>query len=268
MSARLAGRVALVTGAGRGIGRAIAERLGLEGASVVLNDVDADVAEQACVELRALGIEVQPAPGSVADSTVVESMIGVAEESFGTLDLLVNNAGITRDAPIHRMSDSDWDLVISVALTGAFHTVRAAARLLRRPKGELPTYHRKVVNISSVNGIYGIPGNANYSAAKAGIIGLTKSLSREWASQRINVNAVAPGYIAGTRLTSARDEELKLGIPATAIDKIEAMIPIGRPGYPKDVAGVVAFLCSEDADYLTGQVIELHGGLDIVSLSG
>lgn len=262
----LEGRVAVVTGAARGIGYAIARRLGAEGAAVVVNDVDAGALERSCAELAAGGARVAAAPGSVASPADAEAIVACAEREFGGLDLLVNNAGITRDAPLHKMTDEQWNLVISVALTGAFNLCRASARLLRPARGERHERNKKVVNITSINGIYGIPGNANYSAAKAGLIGFTKSLAREWARSQVNVNAVAPGYIAGTRLTSARDEDSGLGIPAEAIGKIEALIPIGRAGQPEDVAGVVAFLCSADADYLTGQVIELHGGLELVPL--
>jgi 3-oxoacyl-[acyl-carrier protein] reductase len=255
----LDGRVALVTGSGRGIGKAIAERLAADGASVVVNDVDEDVAREA-----AAGIEGAVAVGSVADPAVTDALVETAEREFGGLDLVVNNAGTTRDAMLHRMSDEEWNLVLDVSLRGTFNVCRSAARLLRNREA---TYNRKVVNVSSINGIYGVAGNANYSAAKAGIIGLTKALAREWAHQRINVNAVAPGYIEGTRLTAPREEGDLLGIPADVVEKIRAMVPIGRPGTPEDVAASVAFLCTPDSDYITGQVIEIHGGMEIVQLS-
>ena len=141
---------------------------------------------------------------------------------------------------------------------------RSAARLLRQKDAP---YNRKVVNMASINGIYGVAGNVNYSAAKGGVIGLTKALAREWAHQKINVNAVAPGYIQGTRLTSARGEGDVLGIPGEVVAKIDAMVPIGRPGQPDDVAASVAFLASADSDYITGQILEIHGGMEIVQLS-
>src|SRR2546423_8904450 len=256
MSGALEGRVALVTGAGRGIGKAIAARLAAEGASVVVNDVDEDVARAAAAELGGA-----VAAGSVADPAVADELVATAEREFGTLDVVVNNAGITRDGMLHRMADEDWDLVLAVSLRGTFNVCRSAARLLRRKDAE---HHRKVVNMSSINGIYGVAGNVNYSAAKAGVIGLTKALAREWAPQRINVNAVAPGYIEGTRLTAPRGEDDELGLPAELIEKISGLVPIGRPGVPGDVAEAVAFLCSPDSDYLTGQVLELHGGMEIV----
>jgi 3-oxoacyl-[acyl-carrier protein] reductase len=256
----LAGRIALVTGAGRGIGKAVAERLAADGASVVVNDVDEDVARAAAAEIPGAAVAV----GSVADSAVTDELVATAEREFGGLDLLVNNAGITRDAWIHRMTDEEWDLVLDVSLRGTFNVCRSSARLLRNREA---THNRKVVNIASVNGIYGVAANVNYSAAKAGVIGLTKALAREWAHLRINVNAVAPGYIEGTRLTSARGEGEQLGIPAEVVEKIRALVPIGRPGTPDDVAASVAFLCTPDADYITGQILEIHGGMEIVQLS-
>ncbi len=187
-------------------------------------------------------------------------MVAVAEREFGTLDIVVNNAGLTRDSTIHRMSDQDWDIVLDVALKGTFYVCRSAARLLRRKDAE---HHRKVVNISSINGVYGVAFNANYSAAKAGVIGLTKSLAREWAPLRINVNAVAPGFVE-TRLTAARRDGDEFGIAPEVLEQVHAQIPIGRVGQPHDVAALVAWLSSPDSDYVTGQVVETHGGLEIV----
>ena len=256
----LDGRVALVTGAGRGIGKAIAERLAADGAAVVVNDVDEDVARAAAREIPGSVAAV----GSVADSAVTDELVAIAEREFGGLDLVVNNAGITRDAMLHRMTDAEWDLVVDVSLRGTFNVCRSASRLLRSREA---AYNRKVVNMASINGIYGVAGNVNYSAAKGGVIGLTKALAREWARQRINVNAVAPGYIEGTRLTSARGEGEQLGIPGDVVEKIRALVPIGRPGTPEDVAASVAFLCAPDSDYITGQILEIHGGMEIVQLS-
>jgi 3-oxoacyl-[acyl-carrier protein] reductase len=252
----LEGRVALVTGAGRGIGKAIAARLSADGAAVVINDVDEDVAREASAGIPRSAIAV----GSVADAAATDEMVAVAEREFGTLDIVVNNAGLTRDSTIHRMSDEDWDIVLDVALKGTFYVCRSAARLLRRKDAE---HHRKVVNISSINGVYGVAFNANYSAAKAGVIGLTKSLAREWAPLRINVNAIAPGFVE-TRLTAARQEGDEFGIAPAVLEQVHAQIPIGRVGQPYDVAALVAWLSSPDSDYVTGQVVETHGGLEIV----
>ena len=249
---RLDGRIALVTGAGAGIGRAIAERLATEGAVVVVNDLS----PEACATVAAeLGGGALAAPGDVSDAEATEAVIARVASERGALDILVNNAGVLRDAPLHRMSDEDWRIVHDVVLRGTFNVCRAAAGLLRGERDALPAHHRKVVNISSSVGIHGAAGTANYSAAKAGVIGLTRALAREWAPRRVNVNAVAPGLIAGTALTDAK--------PAELIERTVAQIPIGRAGTPEDVAAAVAFLASPDADYLTGQVLDLHGGLDV-----
>lgn len=254
----LDGRVALVTGAGRGIGKAIAARLADDGAAVVVNDLDEGVAREAAEAIPGAAV----AAGSVADASHTDEMVAVAEREFGTLDIVVCNAGLTADSMLHRMTDETWDLVLDVALKGTFYTCRSAARLLRRKDAE---HNRKVVTISSINGIYGVAFNANYSAAKGGVIGLTKSLAREWAPLRINVNSVAPGFVE-TRLTSARAEGDEFGIPPEALEQIHRQIPIGRVGQPEDVAGIVAWLSSADSDYVTGQVVEVHGGLEIVKV--
>jgi len=259
----LDGRVALVTGAGRGIGKAIALRLAQDGAAVVINDVDADAAAAAVAELERAGGRAAFSVGSVADSAVTDELVAVAEREFGTLDIVVNNAGITRDGWLHKMSDETWDAVVDVVLHGTFNVCRSAARLLRAKDAD---HNRKVVNVSSVNGVYGVAANVNYSAAKAGVIGLTKALAREWAPLQINVNAIAPGFIEGTRLTAPRGEGDALGIPPETLAQIMKQIPIGRPGQPEDVAGTVAWLSSPDSDYVTGQVVEIHGGLEIVRL--
>jgi 3-oxoacyl-[acyl-carrier protein] reductase len=262
----MAPKVALITGAGRGIGASIAARLAADGHRVVINDIDAGPAEAVRDEIRTAGGEAEIA---VADASVTDGaqlLVDKTVAAFGTLDILVNNAGITRDAMIHRMSDEQWDSVLAVNLTGAFHLCRAAYPVMRSTPEGGPGHHRKVVNITSINGIYGTIANGNYSAAKAGLIGLTKTLAREWGRQRINVNAVAPGYIGGTRLTAARNDGDITGIPPEVIAKIEQSIPIGRSGTPNDVAGCVAFLSGNDSDYLTGQVIELHGGLEFIQV--
>jgi len=261
-------RVALVTGAGRGIGRAIALRLASDGAAVVVNDIDEDVARDVVQEVLVKGGRAAPVAGSVGEQSATDAMVAAVEGEFGALDLVVNNAGLTSDAMLHKMSDAEWDRVVDVVLRGTFNVCRSAARLLRAGRGQLPDHHRKVVNIASINGIYGTAANANYSAAKAGVIGLTKALAREWAPQHINVNAVAPGYIKGTRLTSVRSGNSTFGMPAELVARVDESIPIGRPGTAEDIAGVVAFLCAPDSDYVTGQVLEVHGGMEIITLTG
>jgi 3-oxoacyl-[acyl-carrier protein] reductase len=237
-------RVALVTGAGGGIGLAIATRLAADGVRVLVNDRDLDACSRVAAALNGT-----PAPGDVTSPSDMEAVIA----STDRLDIVVNNAGVTRDAPIHRMTDEDWTVVHDVALKGAFNVLRAATPLLRASA----EHHRKVVNVSSAVALYGAPGAANYCAAKAGLIGLTKALSREWARYRVNVNAVAPGLIAGTGLTLAKPQDL--------IERVASHIPLGRAGTPEDVAACVAFLASSDSDYMTGQVLELHGGAEVLA---
>jgi 3-oxoacyl-[acyl-carrier protein] reductase len=247
VSHRLEGRVALVTGGAGGIGRAIVARLAAEGATLVVCDLD----RQACAEVAAsAGGGATPAAGSVADPDDAAAVLAAVAEAHGRLDVLVNNAGVTRDALVHRMTDDEWRLVHDVSLFGAFCMTRAASELLRAPA----EHHRKVVNISSNVALHGAPGTTNYAAAKAGLIGFTRALAREWARNRVNVNAVAPGLIAGTALTAAKPPEL--------IARVAEQIPLGRAGSPADVAAAVAYLASPDADFMTGQVLELGGGLE------
>ena len=249
----LDGRVAIVTGAGSGIGRAIALRLAAHGAAVVVNDIDHVRAETVAAEIAEIGAAAATAIGSVDVATATDAIVATAETAFGGLDILVNNAGLTRDAVIHRMTDPQWSSVVDVVLRGSFFMCRSAARLLRPAAAG---HNRKIVNVASIAGVYGAAGTANYSAAKAGVIGLTKSLAREWAPAQVNVNAVAPGLVTNTRLAEA--------MPAGLLDRMVAMTPIGRGGLPEDVAAAVAFLASSDADYISGQVIELHGGLELI----
>lgn len=267
----LEGRGAVVTGAGRGIGRAIAWRLAAEGASVCVNDVDAAAAEETVAAVVASGATAIAVAGSVALPQEAARVMETAASELGGLHILVNNAGLTRDAMVHRMTDEEWDTVVDVVLRGAFNCIRAVAPWFREaPPSEGPDErpYRKIVNVASVAGVYGSPGNANYAAAKAGLIGLTRSVAKEWARFRVNVNAVAPGFVE-TRLTAARTgKDERFGIPSEVREAIVSRIPLGRPGRPEDVAGAVAFFCSPDSDYITGQVLEVHGGLGDISVVG
>lgn len=269
----LEGKVAIITGSGRGIGRATAVRLASSGARVVINDLDLQPAGEAEDAVRKAGGEAISVLGSVADPKVAASLVEGAVSKWGRLDILVNNAGITRDAMIHRMTDEQYNLVMDVIVRGAFNCIRAAAPHMRdagkadRKAGK--SSHRKIVNVSSITGVHGAVGNANYATAKAAIIGLTKAMAREWAPYLINCNAVAPGII-DTRMTSARDDinNPGLGIPAEVREKILQQMPFGRIGTTDDVAGTIEFLSSPASDFITGQVIQIDGGVEFINVVG
>jgi 3-oxoacyl-[acyl-carrier protein] reductase len=240
--ASLAGKVALVTGGSRGIGAAISRELARAGAKVAVNYRSGqEAAEEVAEEVGGAAFQ-----GDVADPREAQALIEQVEAQLGDVDALVNNAGVTRDTLIARMTDEDWDVVIDTNLRGAFNTSRAVARkMLRRRAGA-------IVNLTSVVGLHGNPGQANYAASKAGIIGLTKALARELGSRGVRVNAVAPGYI-DTALTQVLPEQARTAILANT--------PLGRLGEPEDVAVAVRFLCSDDAAYVTGEVLQVDGGL-------
>jgi 3-oxoacyl-[acyl-carrier protein] reductase len=242
----LEGRVAIVTGGSRGIGRAVAAALAEDGASVVVSGRDATRLEAEAKELDALGAPVLAVPGDVAVREDVERVVERARERFGRVDILVNNAGITRDALLVRMKDEDWDQVLNVNLRGAFLMTRAVSRAMMRQKGG------RIINLTSAAGSMGNAGQANYSAAKAGLIGLTKAAARELAHWGILVNAVAPGLI---------DTDMAAGIPAEAREALLAQVPLKRIGVAREVAEVVRFLAGDGASYMTGQVIHVNGGL-------
>lgn len=243
----LEGKIAVVTGASRGIGRAIAIRLAGEGATVVINyNGSKEKAEEVKQEIEGAGGKAAVCQCNVADFDQCQAFIQKVIDEFGRIDILVNNAGITRDGLLMKMSEEDFDQVIETNLKGAFHTIRFAARQMLRQKSG------RIINLSSVVGVTGNAGQANYAASKAGVIGLTKSAARELASRGITVNAIAPGFIE-TDMTSVLSEKVKEGAAAG--------IPLGAFGKPEDVAAAAAFLASDEAGYITGQVLHVDGGM-------
>lgn len=263
-SEELSGSVAIISGGARGIGRAIVQRLLSAGAAVCLTDVDGEALEETARELEGLDRDrIAHLCGSVEDPEHWQAAVALAADRFGGVNILINNAGLTRDRMVHRMSETDWDVIHSVILRGAFLGIRAVAPWMRDASSQSP---RRIVNIASVAGTHPSAGNANYVAAKAGLIGLTGSISREWARFGVTVNAVAPGFIE-TRIAAPREGKEGPGIPPEIRQALLDRIPLGRPGLPADVAHAVAFFCSPQSDWITGQVLEVHGGLADISMS-
>ncbi len=244
----LSGQVALVTGAGRGLGRKISQFLATAGARVACVDISAELAAETVRLIQEAGGTAMALPCDVTDSQRVQAVVEEVVETWGGVHILVNNAGITRDGMLLRMKDEQWDAVLAINLRGTFLFTRAAARpMLKQQRG-------RIINIASVSGLMGNPGQANYSASKAGVIGFTRTVARELASRNITVNAVAPGFIA-TDMTASLGEEV--------LERIRKETPLGRLGDPEDVAYAVLFLASEAAAFITGHVLTVDGGLSV-----
>jgi 3-oxoacyl-[acyl-carrier protein] reductase len=265
----LDGKAAIVTGSARGIGRATAELLAEQGARVLINDLDGDVAEQAASEISG---ETAVFGGDLTQPGIPDQLIQKAVDEFGQIDIIVNNAGYTWDGVAHKMTDEQFQAMLEIHTVVPFRVIRAAAPHLREPakkeRDEGREVFRKIVNVSSISGTMGNAGQVNYSSAKAGVVGLTKTLAKEWGGFKINVNAVAFGFVE-TRLTASKEEggkieiegkEIDLGIPEQMRQLAAAIIPLGRAATPEEAAGPVFFLCSPWADYVHGQVLNVTGG--------
>ncbi len=243
---RLVGKVALVTGAAQGIGKAVALLLARNGADIVVSDINLEKAEETAQEVQTLGRKALAVKVDVARLDDVEKMVEAILAQFGRVDILVNNAGIARDKLILRMTEEDWDAVLNINLKGTFNCTKAVVRHMSKQKSG------KIVNIASVVGEMGNAGQGNYAASKAGVIGFTKTIAREFAQRGINVNAIAPGYIE-TPMTDSLPEKVK--------EELRRMIPMDRLGKPEDVAETVLFLVSDSSNYITGQVLNVNGGI-------
>jgi 3-oxoacyl-[acyl-carrier protein] reductase len=270
----LEGKVALVSGSGRGIGRAIALKLAREGAKVVVNDLDTVPGDAVVEEIKAAGGEAIAVNGDVAAPGFADRFVRAAIDRLGGLDIIVNNAGYTWDSTIQKMSDEQFQAMLDVHLVAPFRILRAAAEpirvLAKQEAAEGREVFRKVVNISSIAGLYGNPGQASYSAAKASLVGLTRTLCKEWGRYKVNVNCVAFGYIR-TRLTQLIEEkqqtidvggrEIKIGVQPHLVQTMEQLIPLGRGGTPEEAADAVYLFCTPESNYVSGQVIVAGGGL-------
>ena len=272
----LDGKVAIVSGSGRGIGREIALKLAREGAKVVVNDLDAEHAKETVAAIEAAGGQAVTCVGSVADADFGERFVQTAVDNFGGLDIIVNNAGYTWDSVIQKMTDEQWDAILDVHLKAPFRILRAAQPVITaavkkaKAAGE-PIPCRKVVNISSLAGTGGNAGQANYSAAKAGVTGLTKALAKEWGRYNVTVNTVAFGLIK-TRLTETpadgdgtidvAGKEIKVGVNPNLLAAMEQMVPLGRGGTPAEAAGAVYLLCIPESDYISAQTLVCGGGFN------
>ena len=272
----LDGKVALVSGSGRGIGREIALKLAANGASVVVNDLDAEPAKQTVAAIEAVGGQAVACVGSVTAAGFADRFVETGVDAFGGLDIVVNNAGYTWDSVLQKMTDEQWDAILDLHLKAPFQILRAAQPVISRAvkaadrAGE-PVTCRKVVNISSVAGLGGNVGQSNYAAAKAGVVGLTKTLAKEWGRYNVTVNSVAYGFIL-TRLTEVAaggatlnvdGRDLKVGVNPEFLEQARTMIPLGRPGTPAEAAGAAYLFCTPESDYISGEVLLCGGGYRI-----
>ena len=272
----LEGKVAIITGSGRGIGAAAAQLFAAEGAAVVVSDLDPKPAEETAEAIRAAGGKASVVAGDVTDPAFPPQLIKATLDVFGGIDILVNNAGYSWDAVIQNMTDKQWQAMLDVHVTAPFRILREASHYIREvaKKEQAATGQakpRKVVNVSSIAGVHGNPGQASYATGKAGIVGLTKTLAKEWGRYNVQVNAVCFGFIE-TRMTAPKDraeklqregQEIALGIPDQMRQMAVHMIPLGRPGTPQEAAGAMLLLASPFANYITGQVLEVTGGSDL-----
>jgi 3-oxoacyl-[acyl-carrier protein] reductase len=267
----LDGKAAIVTGSARGIGRATAELFVSEGAKVLINDLDADVAEQAASEING---ETAVHAGDLTKEGAADELVKAANDAFGAVDIVVNNAGYTWDGVAHKMSDEQFQAMLDIHTIVPFRVARALAPTWREAakaeRGEGKEVFRKIVNVSSTSGMMGNAGQVNYSAAKMGVVGITKTLAKEWGQFKINVNAVAFGFVetrltaakeAGEEMTSPTGEKIELGIPEQMRQMASAIIPLGRPATPEEASGPVLFLSSPLANYMHGQVLNVTGGM-------
>ena len=273
MTPKLEGKVALITGSGRGIGRSIALKLASEGARVVVNDLDAEPAQEAVQAIRDAGGMAVACVGSVAAPDFAERFVGTALSEYKGLDIIINNAGYTWDNVVQKMSDEQWYAMIDVHLTAPFRILRAAQPVIRKfSRAEVEAGNRvvrKVVNISSVAGLFGNAGQVNYSTAKAGIVGMTQTLAKEWGRMNVTVNCVAYGFIKTRLTTNAAGEstanidgrEVKVGVNPDLLAMMERSIPLGRSGTPDEAAGAVYLLCIPESDYVSGQTLMCSGGM-------
>jgi 3-oxoacyl-[acyl-carrier protein] reductase len=270
---KLEGKIAIVTGSGRGIGQAIAQKLASEGAKVVVNDLDAGPAEETIAAIKALGSNAISCLGDVSTPDFGARIVKTALDEFGGIDIIVNNAGYAWDGVIQKMSDEQWYAMLDVHATAPFRILRAASDFIRnaskKEKDEGRGVNRKVVNISSIAGMYGNAGQMGYSAGKAAIVGMTKTMAKEWGRYRVNVNCVAFGLIqtrmtqpvgSGAAVAKIGEREVKMGIQPEFIEFMNKMIPLGRGGTPEEAAGAVYLMCIPESDYISGEVVLASGG--------